>query len=156
MKVKGLRRIGLSMVTCKEDNYLLERSKAARAGQCVIQLAVLVRSIEPALVLISVLLLTGITLVQPAFAQVQGGTIFGQNDQAVGNGVREAIRWGRNLLFLLGVVGVSWGAMNIWLEKGWGKQMLGGGLCMGIGGILSLIYSFSQGNAVNLDTDLGN
>jgi hypothetical protein len=34
--------------------------------------------------------------------------------------------------------------------------MLGGGICMGIGGILSLIHSFSQGNAVNLDTDLGN
>jgi hypothetical protein len=156
MKVKGLRRIGLSVGACKVDDDPLERSTAARAGQHVIQLAMLVRSIEPALVLVTALLLTGITLVQPAFAQVQGGTIFGQNDQAVGNGVREAIRWGRNLLFLLGVVGVSWGAMNIWLEKGWGKQMLGGGLCMGIGGILSLIYSFSQGNAVNLDTDLGN
>jgi hypothetical protein len=156
MKVKGLRRIGLSIGTCKVDNDLLERSTAARVGHRVIQLAVLIRSIEPALALIAVLLLMGITLAQPAFAQVQGGTIFGQNDQAVGSGVREAIRWGRNLLFLLGVVGVSWGAMNIWLEKGWGKQMLGGGLCMGIGGVLSLIYSFSQGNAVNLDTDLGN
>jgi hypothetical protein len=40
-------------------------------------------------------------------------------------------------------------------EKSWGRQMLGGGISMGIGGILSLIYSFSQGNAVNLDTDLG-
>jgi hypothetical protein len=156
MKVKGLRRIGLSLGTCKVDNDLIERSTAARVGHRVIQLAVLVRSIEPALALIAVLLLMGVTLAQPAFAQVQGGTIFGQNDQALGSGVREAIRWGRNLLFLLGVVGVSWGAMNIWLEKGWGKQMLGGGLCMGIGGVLSLIYSFSQGNAVNLDTDLGN
>jgi len=27
---------------------------------------------------------------------------------------------------------------------------------MSLGGIASLIYSFSQGNAVNLDTDLGN
>jgi hypothetical protein len=34
--------------------------------------------------------------------------------------------------------------------------MIGGGICMSIGAILSLVYSFSQGNAVNLDTDLGN
>jgi len=70
--------------------------------------------------------------------------------------VRQAIRWGRNLLFLLGVGGVGWGAANIMMEKAWGRQMLGGGICMGIGGILSLVHSFSQGNEVNLDTDLGN
>jgi hypothetical protein len=41
-------------------------------------------------------------------------------------------------------------------EKAYLKQMIGGGLAMSLGGIASLIYSFSQGNAVNLDTDLGN
>ena len=92
----------------------------------------------------------------PALAQTPGGNLFGGNDQQLGSGVREAIRWGRNLLFLLGVAGVGWGAANIMMEKAWGRQMLGGGICMGIGGILSLVYSFSQGNAVNLDTDLGN
>ena len=49
----------------------------------------------------------------------------------------------------------GWGAANIMMEKAWGRQMLGGGICMGIGGIW-LVHSFSQGNAVNLDTDLGN
>jgi hypothetical protein len=34
--------------------------------------------------------------------------------------------------------------------------MIGGLLCLGFGGVVSLVYSFSQGNAVNLDTDLGN
>jgi hypothetical protein len=92
----------------------------------------------------------------PALAQTPGGNLFGGNDQQLGSGVREAIRWGRNLLFLLGVGGVGWGAANIMMEKAWGRQMLGGGVCMGIGGILSLVYSFSQGNAVNLNTDLGN
>ncbi len=41
-------------------------------------------------------------------------------------------------------------------EKAWGRQMIGGLLCLGFGGVVSLVYSFSQGNAVNLDTDLGN
>jgi hypothetical protein len=134
------------------DNELLERSAAAQAGQRVIQLAMIVRTIEPVLVLAASVLLMAV----PAFAQQPGGSFFGQNDQATGSGVREAIRWGRNLLFLLGVVGVGWGGFNIMFERAWGRQMLGGGVCFGIGGILALIYSFSQGNAVNLDTDLGN
>lgn len=156
MNGEGLRGIRPRVAACEVDDELLERSMAARAGRWVIQLAVLVRSIEPALALIASALLVGMTLAQPAFAQVQGGSIFGQNDQAVGSGVREAIRWGRNLLFLLGVAGIGWGAVNYMMEKSWGRQMVGGGLAMGIGGILSLIYSFSQGNAVNLDTVFGN
>jgi hypothetical protein len=103
------------------------------------------------LILFAVLLMT-----VPALAQTPGGNLFGGNDQQLGSGVREAIRWGRNLLFLLGVGGVGWGSANIMMEKAWGRQMLGGGICMSLGGTLSLIYSFSQGNAVNLDTDLGN
>jgi hypothetical protein len=152
LQVNCLRRIRARMDACKVDGELLERSMAARAGQCVIQLTVIVRTIEPLLVLVAAVLLMTV----PGFAQQPGGSFFGQNDQATGSGVREAIRWGRNLLFLLGVAGVGWGAVNYMTEKSWGRQMLGGGIAMGIGGILSLIYSFSQGNAVNLDTDLGN
>ena len=155
MNGKGLRWSRLRIADYEVDKELLERSTAARVGRRIIQLAAIVRSVEPVLVLIAAAALTSVTLVQPAFAQVQGGSIFGQNDQAVGTGVREAIRWGRNLLFLLGVAGIGWGAVNYMMEKSWGRQMVGGGLAMGIGGILSLIYSFSQGNAVNLDTDLG-
>jgi hypothetical protein len=151
LQVKCLRGIRARVGACKVDGELLERSMAARVGQRVVHLAVILRAIEPLLVLVAFALLMTV----PSFAQ-PGGSFFGQNDQATGSGVREAIRWGRNLLFLLGVVGVGWGAVNYMTEKSWGRQMLGGGIAMGIGGILSLIYSFSQGNAVNLDTDLGN
>ena len=150
--MKSLRRLSLPTGICNIDDDLLDRSAAARAGRRLIQLAILVRAIEPVLVLVGAVLLVTVQ----ALAQQPGGNIFGGNDQQLGNGVREAIRWGRNLLFLLGIGGVGWGAMNIMMEKAWGRQMLGGGICMGIGGILSLVYSFSQGNAVNLDTDLGN
>ena len=150
--MKSLRRIRLYNDIYKVDDDLLERSRLARAGRSLIQLAVIVRAIEPVLALVAAVLLVAV----PALAQTPGGNLFGGNDQQLGSGVREAIRWGRNLLFLLGVGGVGWGAANIMMEKAWGRQMLGGGVCMGIGGILSLVYSFSQGNAVNLDTDLGN
>src|SRR5687767_2318086 len=86
---------------CKADNEILERSRLARIGNRAIQLAVIIRAVEPALLLVTTLILMS----APAFAQ----TIFSSNDQTVGSGVREAIRYGRNLLFLLGVGGVGWG-----------------------------------------------
>jgi len=150
--MKSLRRTRLHTGICEVDGDLFERSRLARAGRSLVHLAVFLRAIEPALILGAALLIAAV----PAMAQTPGGNLFGGNDQQLGSVVREVIRWGRNLLFLLGVGGVGWGAANIMMEKAWGRQMLGGGICMGIGGILSLIHSFSQGNAVNLDTDLGN
>jgi hypothetical protein len=150
--MKSLRRTRLHTDVCEGDGDLFERSRLARAGRSIVHLAVFIRAIEPALALVAAFLIVTV----PALAQTPGGNLFGGNDQQLGSGVKEAIRWGRNLLFLLGVVGVGWGAANIMMEKAWGRQMLGGGICMSIGGILALIHSFSQGNAVNLDTDLGN
>jgi hypothetical protein len=150
--MKSLRRTHLHTGVCEADGDLFERSRLARACRSLVHLAVFIRAIEPALALVAALLIVSV----PAFAQTPGGNLFGGNDQQLGSGVKEAIRWGRNLLFLLGVVGVGWGAANIMMEKAWGRQMLGGGICMSIGGILALVHSFSQGNAVNLDTDLGN
>jgi hypothetical protein len=134
---------------CKVDDEILERSRLARIGNRAIQLAVIIRAVEPALMLVTTLILMS----APALAQAP---IFQSNDQTVGSGVREAVRWGRNLLFLLGVGGVGWGAVNYMMEKAWVKQMIGGGMSMGLGGIASLVYSFSQGSAVDLNTDLGN
>jgi hypothetical protein len=150
--MKSLRRTRLHSGIGEVDGDLIERSRFARAGSLLVHLAAFIRVIEPALTIVVFLLITAV----PAIAQTPGGNLFGGNDQQLGSGVREAIRWGRNLLFLLGVAGVGWGAVNIMMEKPWGRQMLGGGVCMSIGGNLTLIYSFSQGNAVNLDTDLGN
>jgi len=150
--MKSLIRTRLHTGIGEVDGDLVERSRLARAGRSLVHLAVFIRAIEPALALVAALLIVTV----PAVAQTPGGNLFGGNDQQLGSGVKEAIRWGRNLLFLLGVVGVGWGAANIMMEKAWGRQMLGGGICMSIGGILALVHSFSQGNAVSLDTDLGN
>ena len=150
--MQSLRWIRAQLHVCSADDDLLERSRVARAGYRVIQLAALLRVVEPALLLIA----TTILMAVPALAQTPGGDIFGGNDQVLGSGVREAIRWGRNLLFLLGVGGVGWGTINYMTEKAYIKQFIGAGLAMSLGGIASLIHSFSQGNAVNLDTDLGN
>ena len=133
------------------DQEILEQSQLARAGERLIQAAVLTRIVEPILVLVLITLIAAC----PVLAQSPGGNIFGGSDQTVGNGVREAIRWARNILFLIGIGAVAWGTVNIFLEKPYARQFIGGGASMAFGGIASLAYSFARGQAVDVDTDLG-
>jgi hypothetical protein len=135
------------------DEQITEHSRIGRAGKRLVQASLVVQALTPLLVIVTTLALTAL----PVIAQAPtGGTIFGGNDQTLGNGVREMIKYGRNLLFLLGVGGLMWAAVNYMTEKNWTKQALGGVFCFSFGSVASIAYSFSQGNAVNLDTDLGN
>ncbi len=133
------------------DESLLKQSRTAWASKRLIQASMIVHVLTPVLVIFGIITLTAL----PVLAQSPGGTIFGGNDQTLGNGVREAVKWGRNLLFLLGVGGLMWAAFNYMTEKNWTKQAVGSVFCFAFGAVASLAYSFSQGNAVNLDTDLG-
>ena len=141
----------LSVPMIEVDQTVLQ-SRIARGGEKLIRAAVVIRAVEPVLVLVA---LVFVISAGPALAQAPGGNIFGGSDQTVGNGVREAIRWARNILFLLGIGACAWGAVNIFLEKPYARQFIGGGAAMGFGGIASLAYSFAQGQAVNVDTDVG-
>ena len=134
------------------DDNLLQRSRTARVSRGLIQASVVIHVFTPVLVLVTMLALVAV----PVYAQAPGGSIFGGNDQTIGNGVREFIKWGRNLLFLMGVVGIGWALVNYTFEKNWAKQLIGGIGCFCFGGVATLAYSFSQGQAVNLDTNLGN
>ena len=129
------------------DPNLLTNSRAARCSRRLIQAGVIFNALTPLLVIS----LSAVTVLAQG---PSGGSIFGGNDQTIGNGVREVIKWGRNLLFLLGIGGLMWAAVNYMTEKNWTKQALGGVFCFAFGAVASLAYSFSQGNAVNLDTDL--
>src|SRR2546430_9943500 len=84
------------------DESLLQQSPTARASKRLIQASMIVHVLMPVLVILVIITLTAL----PVLAQSPGGSIFGGNDQTVGNGVREAIKWGRNLLFLLGIGGL--------------------------------------------------
>src|ERR1700736_2173897 len=114
----------------------LTSCRAGRVGLRLIHASVIVQALTPILVVTTIIALSAIT----AFAQQgpSGGTIFGGNNQTLGNGVREAIKWGRNLLFLLGVGGLGWAAFNFMTEKNWAKQALGGVLCFAFGSFASL------------------
>ncbi len=134
------------------DESLLQQSRTARTSRRLIQASMIVHVLTPVLVILGIITLAAL----PVLAQSPGGSIFGGNDQTLGNGVREAIKWGRNLLFLLGIGGLMWAAFNYMTEKNWTKQAVGSVFCFAFGAVASLAYSFSQGNAVNLDTNLGN
>lgn len=144
--------LGANTNTIAVDQNLLARSRVARVSRRLLQASVVLNTVAPLLLIVAIFSLAAVS----TFAQSPGGSIFGGNDQTLGNGVREAIKWGRNLLFLLGVGGIAWAAVNYTTEKNWTKQALGGAFCMAFGSVASLIYSFSQGSAVNLDTNLGN
>ncbi len=138
----------------KVDPNLLSQSRAARIGIGIVRAAYLAQKIEP----LATLALAGLLLLLAAgqaLAQTPSGNIFG-SDQQVGNAIREAIKWGRNLLFLMGVVFVGWGVINYGTEKPAAKQFVAAIGCFAFGGIVALVYSISQGNAVNLDTGFGN
>jgi len=133
------------------DEGLLAHSRAARIGKRLMHASAVVHALTPLIVIGVMIVLAAV----PALAQSPGGSIFGGSDQTIGNGVREFIKWARNLLFLLSVVFVGWGLLNYAFEKSSMKQFLGAAGCMSFGAISALIYSFSQGQAVNLDTTLG-
>lgn len=145
------------MSACPSINVeLCERSRAARYGFRAIYAAYVFKALEPVLSMCLAVAVLALASTYPALAQTPGGGIFGGSDQQVGNSVRELIKWGRNLLFLMGVIGVGWGIMNFMMEKSWAKQVIGAMGCFAFGGIVQLVYSFSQGNSVNLDTSFGN
>jgi hypothetical protein len=127
------------------------QSRSVRIGLRIIRISQAAQMIEAGAV--AVLLLVSVAI--DAMAQTPGGDIFG-SDQQVGNAIREAIKWGRNLLFLMGVIFVGWGVVNFGTDKPAAKQIIAAIGCFAFGGIVALVYSISQGNAVNLDTGFGN
>lgn len=124
-------------------------------GRRLMSCAQRVALLEPALVIVLTALLALVPLAGSASAQTPSGNIFG-SDQQVGSAIREAIKWGRNLLFLMGIVFVGWGVVNFGTDKPSAKQLIAAIGCFAFGGIVALVYSISQGNAVNLDTGFGN
>lgn len=152
-KLPGWRTSAAASLVEPEEELLVQ-SRAARVGIRIINVAQASVAVEPLATLVVACLLCLLPTGQ-ALAQTPGGNIFG-SDQQVGNAIREAIKWGRNLLFLMGVVFVGWGVVNYGTEKPAGKQIIAAIGCFAFGGIVALVYSISQGNAVNFDTGFGN
>ncbi len=127
-------------------------SRAARIGTKLIGLALLTEMMMPVLVLAGI----GVLSCVPALAQTPAGGIFNSDATTPGRGLVEAIKYFRNLIFLLGIVFFGWAGLNMGMEKPWGGKAMAGAACWGFAGLSALVYTFSQGTAVPLDTNLGN
>ena len=130
---------------------LTNNARLLRLGAALIRCSQFIHFVEPLALLAGWLLTASL----PALAQAPGGNIFG-SDQQVGNAIREGIKWGRNLLFIMGIIFVGWGVVNYGTEKPATKQLIAAIGCFAFGGIVALVFSISQGNAVNFDTGFGN
>lgn len=132
-------------------NHITVKPCLLHIGDALIRCAQWIHLIEPLAILAGWLFTVSLS----AFAQAPGGSIFG-SDQQVGNAIREGIKWGRNLLFLMGIIFVAWAVVNYGTEKPATKQLIAAIGCFAFGGIVALVFSISQGNAVTFDTGFGN
>ena len=112
-------------------NTELKSIRVARLGDRLIKAAQIIGFAEP-IVTLALLAMAMLLSAVDAMAQTPSGNIFG-SDQQVGNAIREAIKWGRNLLFLMGVVFVGWGVVNYGTEKSAAKQIIAWGSDEGSG-----------------------
>lgn len=139
-----------------KDSVARVRSRFAQVGELASdpeRFGRALRRIEPLFVLGAVLLV-GLAP-QVAHAQGPGGTIFGSDDQTVGNGIKAAAKYARVALFFLGLFFFMWAAQRYGAEKPWAKQVGGGIGSWGFAGFAALFYSWSQGEEVDFDSDLG-
>jgi hypothetical protein len=124
-------------------------SRAGRVGQALVTVAALVELATPVLVFGGIFALTAVETVAQT---VPGGNIFGNSAETPGRGLVEAVKYARNVVFVAGIAFFIWAAINMGFEKPWGGKAWAGAACWGFSGIAALVYEFSQGNAVNLDT----
>ncbi len=105
-----------------------------------------------ALLCVGAIMLTG-TL---AAAQTTGGgtTIFGQDETMVPNAVRYAVVFLFGIAFLFGAGSVVWGVMAYTRRQECMNWIIGGALCMVVGGVVAGVAYLAGGNALNVNQDL--
>ncbi len=108
-----------------------------------------------------VTLVAGATLILcasgTALAQGTGGggtSIFGQDETMIPNAVRYAVVFLFGIAFLFGAGSVVWGVMAYTRRQECMNWIIGGGLCMVVGGVVAGIVYIAGGNSLAVPTDL--
>ncbi len=89
-------------------------------------------------------------------AQTAGGgtTIFGQDETMIPNAVRYAVVFLFGIAFLFGAGSVVWGVMCYTRRQECMNWIIGGGLCMVVGGVVAGIVYIAGGNSLAVPNDL--
>jgi len=117
---------------------VFERSRVARIGEQAIRAAILVRLIQPMLLLVIAVMMMAVALIEPAAAQTQGATLGGNSSNPI-NAFKTALDIGVWVLLGLGIGGIGWGIYNVMFDRAWGRQMVGGACALGFAGIVALV-----------------
>jgi len=117
---------------------VFERSRVARVGEQAIRAAILVRLIQPMLLLVIAVMMMAVALIEPAAAQTQGATLGGNSSNPI-NAFKTALDIGVWVLLGLGIGGIGWGIYNVMFDRAWGRQMVGGACALGFAGIVALV-----------------
>ncbi len=101
---------------------------------------------------VALVMLAGVT----TFAQTPGGgtTIFGQDETMIPNALRYAVVFLFGIAFLFGAGSVVWGVMCYTRRQECMNWIVGGGLCMVVGGVVAGIVYIAGGNSLAVPTDL--
>ena len=112
----------------------------------MIQLAALVRVLQPLLVFGATALLLLVTAAHPAAAQ----SLLNGNAQQPVNSVRTLVNIGVWVLVAIGLGGIGWGIANGIRQKAWGAQIGWGGAALGFSSIFGLVNSIFNDDTINL------
>ena len=133
-----------------ELDNLSDQSRAARLTRACFKAAILLRLIQPALVLISAATLVALSVVCPVAAQTGGPIITGSNPNAPITGIQNLVTLGVWLLIAAGIGGIGWALVNGMRRQSWGAQLIFGTACLGFGGIVALWNEYANGRSPDL------
>lgn len=108
--------------------------------------------------LATVLMCVGAVMLTSSLAAAQttgGGTsIFGQDEMMIPNAVRYAVVFLFGIAFLFGAGSVVWGVMAYTRRQECMNWIIGGALCMVVGGVVAGVAYLAGGNALDVNRDL--
>lgn len=89
-------------------------------------------------------------------AQTTGGgtSVFGQDETMIPNAVRYAVIFLFGIAFLFGAGSVVWGVMAYTRRQECMNWIIGGALCMVVGGVVAGVAYLAGGNALDVNRDL--
>ncbi|HEY8460547.1 MAG TPA: hypothetical protein VIM99_09220 [Blastocatellia bacterium] len=123
-----------------------ESSWAARAGLKLIRLHKTLYIAKHLLVLLCIGVLAVVGAVEPALAQSVINGDASKPIRAVQRAAEIAV-WGT---LAMGIFGLCWAGWNKTTGKAWGGQLIGGGICLGISGVIAFVNSIVNGDGVDL------
>lgn len=126
----------------------LENSRAARFGQRLVALALLVKSAN-GVIATMLMMLAGVVSVS---AQTPSGSFFNGNSSQLGNSLRSVTFFLAAAMIIAGIIFIAVGIITSGLRESLSTwKFITGAACFAFGGVCAAIYAFSQGDSVPLD-----